>query len=170
MKEKITAFIDSLILYDYILFGSSFALFVLFLIIALLLRKRVAIAGFFAILAFLTLIVAPTLGYIEMHKYLFKNSVEITSQKRLHFCDAIVVKGKLHNKSKRHFKECKITAEVHKASKNKYKNYIYQLKIIQKMSILEKNIPQGQTRSFKILIEPFHYSKEYNISVGAHCK
>jgi hypothetical protein len=169
MKEKITAFIDSLILYDYLLFGGSFFLFILFLLLALLLRKKVAIASFFAIFAFVILIVAPTMGYIEMHKYLFKNTTTILSQKRLEFSDAIVLQGKLKNESKRNFKSCKITATVYKASRNKYKNYLYQFKVIQKMSIVEKDIAKGQERTFRILIEPFTYNKKYNITLGAKC-
>jgi len=170
MKEKITAFIDGLILYDYILFGGSFFLFLLFLILALVLHKKTNIASFFALLSFLVLFVVPTYGYIELHNYLFKNSTKILSQKRLQFCDAIVIKGTLSNDSKLDFIECKITADVHKVSKNKYKNYIYQFKTIKKMSILKEDILKGETITFKILVEPFTYSKDYNISIGAKCR
>ena len=170
MKEKITAFIDSLILYDYILFGGSFFLFLLFLILALILRRKTNIASFFALLAFLVLFILPTYGYIELHNYLFKHSTKIISQKRLQFCDAIVVRGSLTNESQRDFKECKITANVHKASKNKYKNMVYQFKTIKKMSILKEDIRKGETTTFKILVEPFTYKKDYNISIGAKCR
>ncbi len=170
MKEKLLTFVHGLIMYDYILFGLSFFLFILFVILALLLRKKLGLALFFLLLGFTTLVLGPTLGYMQMHKYLFKNSTKLLSQKRLHFVQAVIVKGKITNESKFNFTECKITAEVYKVTKNKYKNYLFKLKPFQKMSILEQNLQKGETREFKIIVEPFTYKKDYNISLGASCK
>ena len=38
------------------------------------------------------------------------------------------------------------------------------------MSILETNILRGETRHFKMIVEPFNYSRDYNITLGAFCK
>ncbi len=170
MKEKLLAFIHGLIMYDYILFGAVFLLFLLFIILALLFRKKLIIALFFILLGFATLILGPTLGYIQMHKYFFKNSTKLLRQKRLHFVQAVIVKGTLTNESKLDFKECIVTAKVYKVTKNKYKNYLYKLKPFQKMSIIKQDIPKGETQAFKMIIEPFKYQKEYNISLEANCK
>lgn len=170
MKEKLLTFIDGLITYDYILFGVSFILFILFIILALLLRKKLFIALVFILLGFASLVLGPTLGYIQMHKYLFKNSTKLLSQKKLNFVEAVVVKGTITNESKFDFTECKITAEVYKVTKNKYRNYLFKLKPFQKMSILEYNVQKGQTREFKIIVEPFRYKKDYNISLKGHCR
>ncbi len=170
MKEKITAFLDDLIMYDYVLFGGAFILFILFIILGLVLRKKVGFAIFFILLVFTILFLAPTLGYIKMHAYLFKNSTTLLTQKRLEFTDAIVVKGSLKNESKRNFRECKITAKVHKVSRNKVRNYLFKFKTIKKMSIIENDIMKDETRNFKIIISPFTYSRDYNITLGASCK
>ncbi len=170
MKAKITAFINELITYDYILFGGVFVLFVLFLILGIVLRRKVGIAVIFVLFAFIILFVGPTLGYVEMHKYLFKSSVELKSQKKLTFTNAIVVKGILKNESKKNFKSCKITAKIYKVSKNKLKTYIYSLKAIKKMTISQNNIMIGDSKGFKMIIEPFTYSKDYNISLSSRCK
>lgn len=170
MKGKITAFIDGLIMYDYILFGAVFVLFILLIILSILLRKKVFFALFLFLLSFSLLLLGPTLGYQKMHEYLFKNSTKLLSEKRLEFVNAIVVKGSLTNESKLNFTSCLITAKVHKVSKNELKKYIYQFKTIKKMSILEENIGKGETINFKIIVEPFTYSKDYNISLGAKCK
>ena len=170
MREKLLAFIHGLILYDYILFGLSFVLFILFIVLALLLRKRLIAGLFFVLLGFATLTLGPTLGYIEMHKYLFKNSVKLISQKRLHFVQAVIVRGSITNESKFDFKTCKISAAVYKVTKNKYKNYLLKLKPFQKMSIVEHDLPKGQRREFRMVIEPFTYKKDYNISMRASCK
>ncbi|WP_457746012.1 DUF2393 domain-containing protein [Sulfurimonas sp.] len=170
MKERLTAFIHGLILYDYILFASVLALFILLIVLAIVLRKKVGFSIFLVLVAFVLFVLGPTIGYLEMHKYLFKNSLELISQKKLSFVEAVVVKGRLTNESKRNFQECKITAGAYKVTKNKYKNYLYKLKPFKKMSIVEKDIASGATVNFKIIVEPFRYKRDYNITLGASCK
>ena len=170
MKPKITAFIEGLISYDYALFAGSFTLFILFIILGILLRKKLFLAIFFILLAFSILLIGPTVGYVKLHEYLFKNSTELISQKRLEFTKAIVVKGTLTNESKKNFQSCTITASVYKVTSNKYKNYLKKLKPFKKMSIIEEDIAVSQTREFKIIVEPFTYNRDYNISLGADCK
>jgi hypothetical protein len=38
------------------------------------------------------------------------------------------------------------------------------------MSIFEKDIPKGESREFKMIVEPFTYSKDYNISIKSECE
>ena len=161
---------DSLITYDYILFGSIFFLFLLFIIIALVLRHKPRVALFLVLFSFVFLLVAPFVGYTQMHNYLFKNELTLLKQKKLQFTKAAVVWGTLTNLSKRDFKSCTITAVLTKASKNKYKNYIYSFKPIKKMSIVKEDIAQGEQISFKIIVEPFSYTKPYNTTLKADCR
>jgi len=170
MKHKISLFIEGLISYDYILFAVSFVLFLLFIIFGIVLRKKLTLAIISVLLAFSVLFVGPTVGYIKMHEMIFKNSTELISQKRLEFTEAVVVKGKLKNESNRNFKECKITASAYAVTSNKYKNYIKKLKPFKNMSIIEYDIVASETRNFKIIVEPFTYNRDYNISLGADCK
>jgi hypothetical protein len=170
MNSKFTTFIDGLISYDYILFGSVFVLFILFIIFTILLRRRVFLALLFFLLSFSILILGPTLGYIKMHEYLFKNTLTLKSQKKLSFTEAVMVKGRLTNESKFDFTSCKITASAYKVTSNKYKNYLLKFKPFQKASIVTDEIEKGSSVEFKIFIEPFTYSREYNISLGADCK
>jgi hypothetical protein len=169
MKEKISLFIHNLIVYDYALFGAAFVLFLLFMILAILLRRKLGLALFLLLLSFTALITIPTLGYKYMHAYLYKNSLELQMQQKLNFTQAVVVKGMLANESKFDFKSCNITASVYKVSSNKYKNYIYPFNPFQHMSIIEEQIPIGEKREFKIIIEPFTYAGDYNISLKANC-
>ena len=170
MKAKINALIDGLIMYDYILFGSVFVLFIVFILLGLLLRKKLFLAVTFILLAFFILILGPTLGFIKMHEYIFENSTVVTSQKRLQFTQAVVVRGSVTNTSNLDFKSCEITAKAHKVSANALKNYLYKYKKIKEMSVIETDIKKGETRDFKIILEPFTYTKDYNISIGADCK
>lgn len=170
MKSKITAFINDLISYDYLLFGMVFTLFVLLIILGILLRKRLVIALFFILLAFAVLVVGPSYGYVKMHEILFKNSTQLLSEKKLQFSEAVVVYGSLTNESKKNFKSCKVTASAYALSTNKLKNFIKSLKPLKHTSIVIENIAVSQTRKFKIIVEPFRYSKKYKISLGADCK
>jgi hypothetical protein len=170
MKINLQNFIDGLIMYDYILFSGVLLLFVLFIILAILLRKKTFLAIFLVLFAFATFLLGPTVGYLAMHKFLFKNHTELLSYKKLHFTPAVVVEAKITNQSKFDFKSCKITASAYKVTSNKYKNYIYKFKPFKKMSIFEEGIKKGQTREFKIIVEPFTYEKDFNISLGADCK
>jgi hypothetical protein len=170
MKSKITAFVNELILYDYILFGSAFALFIILIVIAIVLRRKRGLAIFLILLGFTTLFTLPSLGYVKMHETLFKNSVEITSEKKLQFTQAIVVKGLLKNESNFDFKECRVTVRVHRSSANKYRDFLYGFKTIQRTSIILEEIPKESGREFKTFVEPFTYSRPYNLSIGAKCK
>lgn len=155
MQTKIITFLHSLGTYDYALFGGAFGIFILLVILALLLRRKLFLAIFLILLSFAILFLVPTFGREFMYDYLYKNSFEITSEKRLQFCDAIVVKGKVKNESTRILHSCKVDIFVHKVSKNILKNYLYQLKFIQKKSFYEENILLNEERKFKALIEPF---------------
>lgn len=166
----VTKFIKELIIYDYILFGSLLTLFIIFVILGIVLRRKTFLAVFLVLFAFITLVAGSTFGYIAMHQYLFKNQTTIISQKKLSFTKAVVVYGTLKNTSDRDFKSCKITASAYKVSGNKIKNYLFKFKPISKMSIIESDILKGQEREIKFIIEPFTYANDYNISLGANCK
>lgn len=170
MMEAVTEFIKELIIYDYILFGSALLLFIILIILGILLRKKIIVAILIIFFAFVTLFAGSFFGYIAMHQYLFKNETTLISQKRLNFTEAVVVYAKLKNVSTRDFTSCKVTATAHKVSNNKLKNYIFSFKPIAKMSIIESEIKIGDERDIKLIIEPFTYKNDYNISLGADCR
>ena len=170
MKQKITAFLNSLITYDYILFGGIFVAFLILIILGIILRRKTILSVLIIIFAFILLFIGPIVGYIKMHEYLYRNSTKLTSQKRLTFTKAVVVHGSIENTSKFDFKSCKITASAYKVSGNVVKDTIFKFKPFKKMSIVESDILKNEIRDFKIIVEPFTYSKDYNISVGAKCK
>ena len=170
MKGKISAFIHNLITYDYMLFGGVLLLFILLILLGLLLRKKLGFALFFISLAFVTLFIGPIVGYTQLHNYLFKNSIQLISQKKLHFSEAVIVRGRLSNESRRRFQSCTITLHAYGVTSSRLKNYLKELKPFKKMSIIEEDIAVAESREFKIIVEPFRYSREYNISLGAACR
>ncbi len=171
MKEKITAFIDQLLIYDYALFGGVILLFILFLILAILLRKKIGLSITLVLFSFMLLILGPTIGYTQLHQFLFKTTTTITEVRELEFSQALVVKGEVSNASNREFSTCKITANIFKVSGNQYVDMLYPLNPFKKMSIIEDiNLSAGESYEFKMIVEPFTYSKEYNLSIGANCR
>lgn len=170
IQQTLGQFISELLVYDYILFGCVLIIFILLIVVAILLRRRLALALFIIFLSFSFLVGGSIFGYIELHKYLFKNSVEVTKQKKLNFTEAAVVYAKFTNESNRFFSKCKINATAYMIDENKIKELILKLKPIQKMSIIEENIDINETRELKIIIEPFTYKYDFNVSIKADCK
>ena len=170
MKAKITAFLNGLISYDYMLFGGVLVLFLLLISISIVLRKKIGLSIFIMLLSFIVLFVGPTIGYMKMHEYLFKSTTKLVSKKKLNFTQAVIVKGSLSNESNFYFKSCKITASAYRVTGNKIKDFVYKYKPFKKMTITEYDIDKNRTINFKIIVEPFTYSKDFNISLGATCR
>lgn len=171
MKTKITAFIHSLMVYDYILFGVVIALFILFLLLAVILHKKMLLSVLLILLSFATLILGPTLGYMALHNYLYKSSYTIDEVKALEFSQALVIRGSIQNQSHRDFKNCKITAKVYKVANNVLFDLLYPLNPFKKTSILSDHVlEKNATQAFKIIVEPFTYKKDYNVSLGVNCQ
>lgn len=171
MKARIIDFIHHLIIYDYFLFGGIFVLFLLFLVLAIALRHKMAIAVTFVILAFGILTVGPIVGYIQLHHYLFKNKIILHKVQALEFTDALLIKGDINNTSKRPFTECSIYAGVYKVSHYRYLDQLYPYLPFKKGSIkIIKDIPPGESAPFKLFVEPFRYNKDFNITIKAECR
>lgn len=170
MQESLKLFLHELIIYDYILFGVVLITFILLVVIAILVRKREILSIFTIFIAFSILFGGSIGGYIELHDYLFKHKLELTRFKKLNFTEAVVIYATLANESKRAFSECKVTAAIDRVDNNKYKEMILKLKPIAKMSIIESNIDINETREIKMIVEPFVYDGDFNVSLKARCK
>ena len=170
MKEKLLEFFHSLSNYDYIYFISILVIFIVLILLTLLLRKKITLALFILLLAIVDISVGPTFGFSYFHKFLYKNSITITKSKKLQFVESVVIEGNLKNESKFDFKECKVTAVISKDKHNKFKNIVLKFKPIKKETITLKDIPKGADATFKFLIEPFVYKKDFLVSVDGSCK
>lgn len=167
---RLNQFIHSLLVYDYILFGAVFLLFLLFVILGIILRHRLGIALFFIIFGFVTLFAGSFFGYKELHEYLFSNKITLVEQKKLTYSNALVIYGNIENSSKRDFDSCRIISTIYRADKLEIKELLFRLKPLRKVSIVTKKIQKGDSEDFKIIVEPFAYKKEYFITLKADCK
>ncbi len=169
LRSTILSFVESLHDYDYILFAISGALFFLILLLAIILRKKTGFSLLLVLLAFIIIISGPIVGYNYIHSTIFKTEINDLTIKELEFSEAVVIKGTLTNLGKQSFKKCTISSKAYKGATNFLEELVYPLKPFQKMSILKKDINMSESVDFKMILEPFTYSKEYNISIKANC-
>lgn len=170
MIKQLSAFISTLGTYDYLLFGGSVLLFILLLLVAIILRKKLLLALAAVILAFIALLLTPILGYKTLHDMVYKHTLNVKEVRKLEFNQALVMKGTLTNDSNHDITACTITAEAYKVTGNALLDALYPLKPFQKGSIITLPVPVGQQIEFKLFLEPFTYTDEYNTTIGALCR
>ncbi|MDF1880289.1 DUF2393 family protein [Sulfurimonas sp. MAG313] len=169
-KSIFQAFVQTLHMYDYVLFAASGALFLLFLVMGILLRNKIGLSLLLVLFAFISLIAGPILGYHYVHASIYKTKISNLEIKKLEFSQAIVIKGTITNYGKESFKRCKISSSAYKGASNFLQELVYPLKPFLKRSILtEEALDINASTDFKLMLEPFTYSKEYNISVKVDC-
>jgi len=170
LKLTIQNFVASLHDYDYILFAISGALFFLILLLAIILRKKTGLSLFLVLISFIIIIAGPTVGYNYIHSTLFKTEITDLTIKRLEFSEAVVIKGTLTNLGKQPFTKCTISSKAYKGATSFLEELVYPLKPFLKTSILkQEDMNVSESVDFKMILEPFTYSKEYNISIKANC-
>ena len=170
MKPQILHFIDTLSLYDYLLFGGILFFFFFFLILAIVLHRKLALAITLIITAFILLITAP-LSYMGLHTTIYKHTVTLTTVQDLEFTKALLIRGDINNTSKQTFKECTITFGVSKVSSIGALNKAYHfLPFHRQTLIIQKGIKPQKGENFKILIEPFNYSKNFSVTAWGQCR
>lgn len=171
MKTQIVEFLHTLNLYDYLLFGGIVFFFLFLLILSILFRHKQALAITLVLLAFITLITAPFGGYVALHALMYKHTIELTTAKDLQFTQALLVKGDLKNTSKQTFKECTLYVNVSKVSSVKALNKLQPYFPFRRETLtLTGPIAPNDTETFKLLIQPFHYTKRHNVTVFGHCR
>jgi len=171
MKTHIIDFIHHLLIFDYLLFGGIFILFIILLTLAIAFRAKMGLAIFLVLLAFGVLTAGPVAGYIALHQYLFKHKTVIHEVKALEFTEALLIKGEITNTSKRQFSECTLHASVYKVTHNKYIDPIYPYIPFKKSSLkLKVDIVPGKSAPFKLFVEPFRYTKDYNLTLKGECR
>ncbi len=170
IKATLHDFIASLHLYDYIIFGVSGALFVLILLLAILLRRKAVLSLILVLLAFIILIALPISGYNYIHDQLYRTELSNLNIKRLEFSEAIVIKGTITNRGKQNFTTCKISSHAYKSASGFLEELVYPLKPFQKVSIVkQEELGIDHSLDFRLVMEPFTYTDDYNISMKVNC-
>lgn len=170
LKAAILDFFNTLSIYDYVGFFLTLFLFFLFMILALLLRRRTILAMSLVILSFVFFFGGPVMAHLLVKNSVFKSYAEITEVKQLYYSDTLILRGMLHYQGKKNANHCEVDVALHKKGPNIVKDFVYSLKAYRKGSKrIDKVFEPGESMDFKIVIEPFNYKGDYNISVASGC-
>lgn len=171
MRTRIIDFLHTLTLYDYLLFGGILFFFLFLLILSILLRHKQNLAISLVLLAFITLLTAPIGGYIALHAIVFKYSVKLTTVKDLTYTNALLLQGDINNTSQQTFKECTLFVGVSKISDIKPLNKLYPYLPFRRQTItINGPIKPNESKTFKLLLQPFHYTKRHSVTVLGLCR
>lgn len=171
MKKHVIDFLHTLNLYDYLLLGGIIFVFLFLLILSILLRHKQTLALILVVLALITLLIAPIGGYIALHALMYKHTITLTTVKDLTFTEALLIKGDINNTSKQTFKECTLYVGVSKISPIKPLNTLYPYLPFRRQTIVIKGpIAPKEPKTFKLLMQPFHYTKRHSVTVLGHCR
>ncbi len=172
MKTQLLHFIDTLALYDYLLFGGILFFFFLFLILAVLFHHKLTLAITLILSAFILLLVGPLGGYMVLHKTLYKHTITLTTVQDLEFTEALLIKGDINNTSQQTFKECTLYFGVSKTSSIKIlNNKVYPYLPFRRQTLtLKQPLKPNSGETFKLLIEPFSYPKKFSVTAWGVCK
>jgi len=170
LRTTVQSFVAGLHTYDYVFFSASATLFLLLLVLAILFRHKLILSLILVLLSFSILIAGPIVGYNYVHTSLYKNEITDLEIKALEFSEAVVIKGHLTNLGQQAFSQCKISAKAYKGPTNFLEEIVLPFKPFLKMSILKKEpLEVNEGLNFKMILEPFTYTNDYNISVKASC-
>lgn len=169
-KHILNEFFITLGTYDYIGFFTAFFIFILFIVLALILRRRIKRSLFFASLGFIFLFVGPVLAYKVIKNSIFSNDITVSEVKKLYYSDTLLIKGEMSYTGIKKAGHCEVKAYVYKKSDSLVKNLIYELKSYKHgVHKIDKTFTKGDVSAFKIVIEPFTYEGDYNITINAGC-
>jgi hypothetical protein len=172
MKTQLLHFINTLALYDYLLFGGILFFFFLFLILAVLFHHKLTLAISLISCAVILLIGAPFGGYMLLHKILYKHTITLTTVQDLEFTEALLLRGDINNTSKQTFKECTLYFGISKTSSIKIlNNKIFPYIPFHRQTFtLTRPIKPNSGETFKLLIEPFSYPKKFSVTAWGVCR
>ncbi len=171
IRLKLFTYLHSLTIYDYVAFGwLLFLITIILVLIVLLARKKPKLAIWMTLLTLILIIAGPFGIKYFLDKSVRKVELLDTNITKLHYAQSLIITGKLKNSGKVKLQRCFISATVFQTFRNKYKNMLFRLKPLRKKTIfLEENLSKGDKKGFKIVIDHFNYSRDFNTTLHAEC-
>ena len=171
LKRSLLTYIDHFLIYDYISFGWLILLFFLLFFLAIaVVKKRPLVALFVIVFDFILIIVGPFAIKWYLDAKFRSNEATVSLVKELKFTDVLIIEGNVTNTSQMDFVTCNTYVDILKYTGNKYQDKFAFLNPIAKKSILLETPPlKGEKQSFRVLISPFRYGGDFNVSVSSEC-
>ena len=156
---------------DWVSYSWAFLLFLIIFVVSIYVMSKAQILG--VLMLFLSIFgLAAGVYFISdfLDTRLRARNLELISQKRLSYTDALVVDFNLKNLSKKSFGRCNIRLKFYYPSENKLKNAINKFKPFLKENIIfEGQIAAGESRRISGAIEGFRAARDYNITTASEC-
>jgi len=171
IKKYLQTFFEHIHIYDYFLIAWLTVLFLLFLVLAIKFHSKPIVAVFLILFSFAIIFIGPFIGSFYLHnKYLYSNETTISIQKKLDFSKALLITGSIKNNGTENIKGCYIHTSIFKPYDGIIEESLSYIKPIKRSTInFDNNISLKEIKNFRILIEPFNYTKDFNISVWSEC-
>lgn len=165
--ETISFYLANFYAQDLILLGLCFLFFIIILILAIFLRRFPAFSLFLIIIGIIFEFILFFMGENYINATYRPAELEFMKNEKLLFSNNIFLDFKLHNKSQRDFKICKIKFYIKKPSKNQLELIKNTLKPLKTTEIILKDIAANSyEKSF--LIVPSNV-KKYTLSTTITC-
>ncbi len=170
-KTFLLAYVNHLEMADYLAFTWVMVLSFLFLMLGIMLLKRLTFLSVgLMLIAFMGIFVAPFGIKWYFNDNLRKTQTTIKTTKQLQFSDTFILQGEVKNVSKKPFKLCLVDIRFCKYSKKGLKNYIYKLKPFKKKLLkINKTLDVNKSVDFKIVLNEFRLPNDVNITAVSEC-
>lgn len=172
LRAMLKSFLNLLTVYDYLAFGALFAFCVLLVLLGIMLRRLTFLSFVMTFLGFGALIVGPFFSYDFIRQTIYKSQIQVVKFKQLKFTKALVIDVRVANLSHKDFTRCNLTLSVYKKTDDN-SSFIERIRALRplrkKRMVLEKNITAGLKSDVKIILEPFRYTKAFDIDLSGSC-
>ena len=169
LRQALKFYIEHFSWIDWVSYSWIFLLFLFMLFVSIYFIGRSKILGIlllFFSLVFFGVGVFFVGNFLDSH--LRTRSIEVVSQQRLSYTDALVVVVEISNLSKKNFKHCRVRLKFHYFD-NGYKKLLNSFKAFEKASMVVENLQVGETRRVNTVIDGFRANREYNITTNSEC-
>jgi hypothetical protein len=171
LRNYLSYYVETMHLYDYLALVALVILFLVFIVLAIKNHARIGRSVTYVLLSFATIIAGPVASNYFIAEYLYASQVYIEKIKDLEFSNALVIRGTVENIGHEPFTSCDIHAKVIRKGNNIVKEYAYKLKPMYRKKItIETTIAPTKHEKFKLYIEPFNTTREYNTTVESECR
>lgn len=171
-KDKLDAFLSVYSVFDILGFLFAMILGLLFLILAVSLRKRLGVMFLMLLLSIASFGGGPFFMKFMVDTIVRKTTIENLDVKQLVYTRAVIVRGTLVHSGKMDLKDCVVKVEIwKKATKmiDEYIRYVKKPTYKQEFEVV-KSLPLGSTYDFQVVYDDFRLDENQEVVVKSKCK
>ena len=168
LRYELLYSIHSLTKYDIMAIGWVVFLAFLLMFLGAFLRRR-ALSYFLLFLGLVLLFLGPPAIKMAMDSYIRNAEVEVQSVKKLRFSPALILSGEVTNRGKVDFSSCDLVLSVYRPDSLLGSRAAIFKPLRVEIAHLKEPILRGETKPFRITVDPFTVGNDFNVTVRARC-